>query len=118
MVNKWKFWYFDIINNTGNINCSLAISSNKDAAAFIGGTDPAYYLRVTDKETGSCSGGEFGNWVVANGTAVTYCDHFSSVTATDEIYVDAKLTIPHDANPGATAVHKQSILTITASATA
>ena len=62
--------------------------------------------------------GAFGSWMPANTTSVTYCSQFSLVTATDEIYVDAKLTIPHDANLSATAVHKQCILTITASATA
>ena len=62
--------------------------------------------------------GAFGSWMPANTTSVTYCSQFSPVTATDEIYVDAKLTIPHDANPGASATHHQSLITITASATA
>jgi hypothetical protein len=111
-----------IVNNTGNVNVSLNVSSGS-GASFLTGTDPKYFLKVTnaDGETGSCTGGISGAgvWVEVDsngGEKINFCGELSPVNATDSIYLDAMLRIPNDANPGATLVGRSDTLTITATA--
>jgi hypothetical protein len=106
------------VRNTGNINCSLDISSSKTAGSFIGGTNPEYQWKVSDKEAGSCSGGlTAGSWYDVNSSA-RLCQHLSPINASDEIFLDIRLVVPYDANLGSGSVHKTDILTLTASAVA
>jgi hypothetical protein len=108
-----------IVNNTGNVNVSLNVSSGS-GASFLTGTDPKYFLKVTnaDGETGSCTGGISGAgvWVEVDsngGEQINFCGELSPVNATDSIYLDAMLRIPNDANPGANLVGRSDTLTIT-----
>jgi len=111
-----------IINNTGNVNISLNISSGS-GADFLTGTDPKYFLKVIDAdgETGSCTGGVSGPgiWIEIDsdgGEENEFCGELSPVNASDSIFVDAMLRIPNDANPGSSAVGRTDTLTITATA--
>ena len=103
------------IINTGNINSSLNITSSQAAADFIGGTSPVYEWKVTDAEVGSCTGGLVGSFqtVVKDGAHV-FCDQFSALTASNRVYLDAKITIPNDAVTTTTTI--TDTLTITAEA--
>jgi hypothetical protein len=106
------------VRNVGNINCSLDIASSKTASSFIGGTNPEYQWKVSDKESGSCSGGlTHSVWYDVNSSA-RLCQHLSPINATDEIFLDIRVVVPYDANPSDSLVHKTDIITITASATA
>jgi len=43
-----------VLENNGNVNVSFTLKSNVSATDFIGGTTPAFKLKVTNNETGSC----------------------------------------------------------------
>jgi hypothetical protein len=106
------------VRNVGNINCSLDIASSKTASSFLGGTNPEYQWKVSDKESGSCSGGlTHGSWYDVNSSA-RLCQHLSPINSSDEIFLDIRVVVPYDANPTDSLVHKTDILTLTASATA
>ena len=111
------------IENIGNINVSLNISS-ADGAGFFDGTGSNYSLKLTNKEAGACSGGGYDTLIVIDGPAgvgstdTNYCAHFSPVTGSNEVYLDAFLTVWNDENLLTTAEAHNDVLTITASATA
>jgi uncharacterized delta-60 repeat protein len=106
------------VRNVGNINCSLDVGSSKTASSFLGGTNPEYQWKVSDKESGSCSGGlTHGSWYDVNSSA-RLCQHLSPINSSDEIFLDIRVVVPYDANPTGSLVHKTDILTLTASATA
>jgi hypothetical protein len=106
------------VRNVGNINCSLDISSSKTASSFLGGTNPEYQWKVSDKESGSCSGGlTHSMWYDVNSSA-RLCQHLSPLNSSDEIFLDIRVVVPYDANPTDSLVHKTDILTLTASAVA
>jgi hypothetical protein len=106
------------VRNVGNINCSLDVGSSKTASSFLGGTNPEYQWKVSDKESGSCSGGlTHSVWYDVNSSA-RLCQHLSPINSSDEIFLDIRVVVPYDANPTDSLVHKTDILTITASATA
>jgi hypothetical protein len=106
------------VRNVGNINCSLDVGSSKTASSFLGGTNPEYQWKVSDKESGSCSGGlTHGSWYDVNSSA-RLCQHLSPINSSDEIFLDIRVVVPYDANPTDSLVHKTDILTLTASATA
>jgi hypothetical protein len=46
-----------VIQNDGNVNVSLNISSSDNASTFIGGTNPDFEWKASNNETGSCVGG-------------------------------------------------------------
>jgi hypothetical protein len=84
----------------------------------LGGTNPEYQWKVSDKEAGSCSGGlTHSVWYDVNSSA-RLCAHFSPINASDELFLDIRVVVPYDANLGSGSVHKTDILTLTASATA
>jgi hypothetical protein len=106
------------VRNVGNINCSLDVGSSKTASSFIGGTNPEYQWKVSDKEAGSCSGGlTHSVWYDVNSSA-RLCQHLSPINSSDEIFLDIRVVVPYDANPTDSLVHKTDILTLTASAVA
>jgi hypothetical protein len=112
-----------VIENTGNINVSLNISSG-DGTGYLDGTGSNYSLKLSNKESGSCTGANFNQWIVIKGSGevgsqgVIYCNHFSPVSTSNEVYLDARLTIWNDENLGTSAEANSDTLTITASATA
>lgn len=93
-----------VIENNGNINCTLKAQGTNDAANFLGGTAPVYQWNVTMSEPGSCSGNvlTLNNWNTANTTAeATLCTKFSSLDTGDEMTIDVNLSVPADATTGA-----------------
>jgi len=108
-----------IVENIGNINASLKLKTGKNASdIFAGssGSNQEYKLNVTNKEPGSCSGGVvLGEWVDVNVTSpgTKYCNQFSPLLGSNEIFVDVWLKVPYDTSNLGT---QSDILTITASA--
>jgi len=106
-----------VLENIGNINVSLNISTDKSAAQFIGGTaggGPVYQYNVTNVEAGSCTnstGFDLGTYYDVNYTSPgpSVCDVFEYLDGKDSIRIDIKVVIPNDA-----AGTKGSIMTATA----
>jgi hypothetical protein len=97
-----------IFENIGNVNVTLNLSGAQTAAAFIGGTNPAYRYNVSQSEANSCSNTS-GGTTVAHGvyrdvdTTVnyTFCDPFVFHATSDELRIDFNITIPEDSSTGA-----------------
>jgi len=106
-----------VIENTGTFAVKLELSSNKDAADFIGGTSPTFKWKVTNKEVGSCDDGTLplaSYTTIVKTTATTACAKFLKVptceTAASTLDVDLQVVIPSDA----TAEAKSATITATA----
>lgn len=92
-----------VLINTGNVNASINVTSDKAAATFIG-TGASQYIRGRDHESGACginytSGA--GTWQTLDTNEVEICYSMeysgSSQDAQDEIQIHLNLTIPSDA---------------------
>lgn len=87
------------IMNTGNINCSLKLQTAKNAHDLFGSltsTNELYELNVSDKEEGSCSGGNFSTWETADKNEKIFCNQFD-YNINNELYLNVKLAVPKDA---------------------
>jgi hypothetical protein len=102
-----------VVENTGNKDVALLLATGKDAASLLGGTNPGYQWKVSDKDAGACTGAA-NAYVNVNITApgTEICSNFSSPQARDEININVLLVIPSDAAPGS----KTDTFTATATA--
>ena len=92
-----------VIQNIGNVNVSLSITS-MNATNFIGGTNPLFQYNITNTEPGSCtfeSGITPSTYIDFSDIATPVCSSFSSNPDNDTINMDVLLRIPRDAPPGA-----------------
>ncbi len=104
------------IENTGNRNASVNFTSDRAAAAFIGGTSPVFQYKGKVKSgegATTCSTDNITSSYTAVGTAeangVCKCLRFED--ANDELRVDVWVLVPNDAPIG----QKNATLTFTAS---
>ncbi|MEM4325853.1 MAG: hypothetical protein QXU40_00945 [Candidatus Pacearchaeota archaeon] len=93
-----------IVENTGNKNITVNLSSDKNAAGFIGGTSPSFKFtsRDTDGSKDSCVQGEVpypGTEIAAN-TQYVACSILRFLDNYDRLNVSATLLIPEDAPTG------------------
>lgn len=91
-----------VLENDGNVNVSFTLYANKTAASFIGGTTPAFKVKLSDAEAGSCTGitSNFSTYqAIGNGVAneLLACTNFSYLLASDTVNIDVELTINDDA---------------------
>ena len=95
-----------VIENDGNVNINVTVSSSLAASGFIGGTSPSFQWIVdttTDNgeaETVGCItdiGGYGDVSTSVNGTL--FCGNMAFGDASDSAELDLKLVIPHDAPP-------------------
>jgi hypothetical protein len=85
---------FQLVND-GNVNASVTITGDDDAASFIGGTNPAYQYNASNEEALSCvTGATLQDWTDVTTGSTAVCTNFGSVDTADEIYVDILLRIP------------------------
>ncbi|HQT45285.1 MAG TPA: hypothetical protein PLO51_04855, partial [Candidatus Micrarchaeota archaeon] len=87
------------VENQGNVNVSINVTSSANAAAFIGGTSPLFKMWGVDQEAGSCATG-----LVAKGSAFNLgssgslvCGNLQYPDANDQVYAYMTITIPSDA---------------------
>jgi len=93
-----------VLENIGNTNVTIAIKTIKDNATLLGGTNPQYWLNVSNNEPGSCQNQTsflLGNWYRINSTVtstgVTACTRLYPEASRDSIRIDIFLSIPSDA---------------------
>ena len=89
-----------VLENTGNKNVSLNISTGKDANGFIGGTTPIYQWNATELEgAATCleDGYTPGDWVDASTTHTSLCTNFQCDNDYDTIQFDVRVEIHDDA---------------------
>ena len=112
-----------VLENTGNRNVTVDLQSNKNAAQFIGGTNPLFKINVTEGESGSCDnttsgpgsglGATFNNtWANVPTADTEVCDRFNIQSSRDMLNISISVTIPENSQTGSLQA------TITATATA
>ena len=92
------------IENIGNVNVTLNITVGKNASQFIGGTNPAYELNITNVEANSCIVANFSLNIFFPGNTSNHlinCNVFQFLSGSDLIRIDFNLTIPEDSLTGA-----------------
>jgi hypothetical protein len=89
-----------LIENDGNVNVTVNISSGKDAVSFIGGTSPEYKYNISNVDEDACSSiGEFnlGEFYEIETNSKSICESFSSGST---MRIDLRLVIPSDSTLG------------------
>ena len=101
------------LQNDGNTNVALTLTTSNVASAFIGGTSPSYKLKVSNSEANSCefplNSTNLGTYTEANGTAQPTCRRFDKTDVSDLLEIDVEIVVPEDADSGA----KSSTITAT-----
>ncbi len=104
-----------VIENVGNVNCSVKLQTGMDADGFIGGTNPLYQWNISNREAGACiewnETSMQNQWADVNTTIATICNNFGFQNP-DEMFMDLKLRIPED-SPNATGLVLGDAITIT-----
>jgi len=103
------------VENTGNVDANVDISSSANADTGIGGgagsiPDPIVQYMSYNSEAGSCT--NVYPWSDLNTTGGQVCYGFNSTNSKDEFKVGIKINIPQDATPGS----KETTVTFTISA--
>jgi len=97
------------IDNLGNQNVSLNLSTGKTGITLFGGSAnlDSYMWAMGENETGVCltaggSGNGFENttWSSVSTDPITACPWFNAGDTKDSIHLDIKLVIPSDASTG------------------
>lgn len=108
-----------IIANLGSVNASIFLLSGKNAHDFFNSSSSSneeYKWNVTNKESGSCSGGTtLGQWQDVNKTSggTKFCSQLDFHSNNNELYLDILLTVPYDSrNVG----EQSDTITVTANA--
>ncbi len=98
-----------LIQNIGNSNVTINFSVAKNAATFIGGSNPAYEWNLSHVEAGSCLNSSQQNISFRQGNLVTatsatssnlWCDVFPFESGKDSLRLDFNLTIPENSFTG------------------
>jgi hypothetical protein len=92
-----------VVENIGNVNVSLNISSGDDAASFIGGSGPEFKFNVSNIESDACDfGGEVSENVYTSftGAPQSVCSVYQNADSHDEINIDILLKVPSDSLTG------------------
>jgi hypothetical protein len=103
---NWTNQYAGLaLENIGNINVTINLKTSKNAASFIGGTNPSYLWKITNLEPGSCnatSNATYGWNTYANvsTTNIMYCSPLQYLDDKDIIEIDVNLTIPYNSFTG------------------
>ena len=97
-----------VIENTGNEDVSLTITSGKTASTLIGGTSPAYQY----KSSGAACATPVTSFTSLTGGADAVCSNLTKINAGDTATIDIQVVIPTDSKTGALSD------TLTATATA
>jgi len=75
------------IENDGNRNVELNVSSNNTAAQFLGGTSPAFQWKFSNNESDSCGSKGIGTNCVTNASAIQPQSYTSVSTTSNPAFV-------------------------------
>ena len=103
-----------VIENNGNVNITLNLSTGKTNDTFIGGSSPSYKWNITQNETNSClnasgifglvGGGtsnlNLGQFYNVNTTSTIFCNVMMFADSSDQVRIDINLSIPQDSKTG------------------
>lgn len=97
------------LQNIGNVNVSLNLTSSKNAASFIGGGTPGFQWNITNVEASSClnttgtgdTGLNLNVFYNVNTTTTNFCPRFNYIDVSDTIRIDFNITVPPDSQTGA-----------------
>ena len=86
------------LQNDGNVNITVNLTSSKDADSFIGGKNPLFQWMVHNNESNSClTGLTPTSYTTVTTTATTVCTNMSYNDSSDTIDIDLKVQVPEDA---------------------
>jgi len=101
------------LENDGNRNVALNISTNNTPAQFIGGFNPVYQWKFTNNESDSCGSQGVGSSCVTNATALQpqnystvsttptqVCPCFRAADPSDLIGIELQIRVPADSYTG------------------
>ncbi|MFA5105953.1 MAG: LamG domain-containing protein [Candidatus Micrarchaeia archaeon] len=87
-----------LVENQGNVNVSITVASDKNAAGFIGGSAPLFRMFGSESEAGSCPG--INQSMQDLGTAsITVCPSLAFNDASDRIWAYVLVKIDSDSPP-------------------
>jgi hypothetical protein len=109
-----------LVQNIGNVNCSLKLTAGKTAHGFFGSatsTNEAYQWNISNKDADTCgSWGETSShdaFANVNTSQATMCNKWDYHVGSNTLQIDVKLVVPYDAvNTGA----RNDTITITGDA--
>lgn len=106
-----------VLQNVGSANCSIHMSSDKDADSLVGGTASINQFRwnITNKDAGACvtwntTWGNQNQFVDVNTTQQGICERLSFASGQREMMIDTQIVVPYDSLTG----DRGAIFTITA----
>ena len=92
-----------VLENIGNMNVTLVLSTGLNGTSFLGGTNPDYEWNISESEASSCTATAnytLGSFVDVNFSGVTICSPLNFADAQDVIRIDINLSVPSDAFTG------------------
>lgn len=89
-----------LVENQGNINVSITVSSDKDAASFIGGSSPLFQMFGAENKISSCPGIN-ATAQDLGASAITVCPSLAFLDSQDTIWAYVLVKIGSDSPPQA-----------------
>ncbi len=89
-----------IVENQGNVNVSITVSSDKDAAGFIGGSSPLFQMFGAESKSNSCPAINAGMQDLS-ASAITVCPSLAYADSQDTIWAYVLVKIDSDSPPEA-----------------
>jgi hypothetical protein len=92
-----------VLQNDGNVNVRINLTTSNIASEFIGGTTPLYEIKTnyTPGEPQACAGMLNNTWSNATGaTQMGSCWNLTYWESNDSLRIDVRLEIPNDAPAG------------------
>jgi hypothetical protein len=86
------------LENKGNVQVNVTLSSAKVASVFIGGSSPSFKLKAT---SANCAATPLSSYTEVGAGATPICGGFNFVTGSNTLKVDAQVVVPKDAVVGA-----------------
>ncbi|HQT45286.1 MAG TPA: hypothetical protein PLO51_04860, partial [Candidatus Micrarchaeota archaeon] len=87
-----------IVENQGNVNVSVNVTSSESAAVFVGGTSPEMAMWSVNKEAGSCiTPVAYGSRFALGAAGSLACDKLLFQDSNDTVYTYVTVLVPSDA---------------------